>query len=48
MLFWQLAGMALLVRHGVTTRRILEDRELTDRRVQNRAPDSGEHSAAVD
>jgi hypothetical protein len=45
MLFWQLAGMALLVRHGVTTRRILEDRELTDRRVQNRAPGAGEQSA---
>lgn len=28
-LFWQLAGTALLVRHGLTTRRILEDAELT-------------------
>jgi hypothetical protein len=33
MLFWQLAGMALLVRHGVTARGILADEELTDRRV---------------
>jgi hypothetical protein len=32
MMFWQLAGTALLVRHGVTTRRILEDAELTNRR----------------
>ena len=31
MLFWQLAGMALLVRHGITTRGILADAELTDR-----------------
>jgi hypothetical protein len=29
MLFWQLAGTALLVRHGVTTRRILDDAELS-------------------
>lgn len=29
MLFWQLAGTALLVRHGVTARRILNDRELS-------------------
>jgi hypothetical protein len=29
MLFWQLLGMALLVRHGVSTRRILEDRDLS-------------------
>lgn len=28
-LFWQLVGTALLVRHGLTTRRILEDAELT-------------------
>ena len=28
MLFWQLAGTALLVRHGITTRRILDDEEL--------------------
>jgi hypothetical protein len=28
MLFWQLVGTALLVRHGVTTRRILDDAEL--------------------
>jgi hypothetical protein len=31
MLFWQLAGMALLVRHGITTRGILADAELTER-----------------
>lgn len=31
MLFWQLAGMALLVRHGISTRRILADEELTAR-----------------
>lgn len=29
MLFWQLAGTALLLRHGITTRRILHDRELS-------------------
>ena len=29
MLFWQLAGMALLVRHGISTRLILADQELT-------------------
>jgi hypothetical protein len=29
MIFWQLAGTALLVRHGVTTRRILDDAELS-------------------
>jgi hypothetical protein len=45
MLFWQLVGMALLVRHGVTTRRILEDLELTDRRVHDRAPGAGAPSA---
>ena len=28
MLFWQLAGTALLVRHGISTRRILSDEEL--------------------
>jgi hypothetical protein len=28
MMFWQLAGTILLVRHGVTTRRILDDAEL--------------------
>jgi hypothetical protein len=28
MLFWQLAGTLLLVRHGMTTRRILQDHEL--------------------
>lgn len=33
MLFWQLAGTALLVRHGVTTRRILDDAELSDTRT---------------
>ena len=33
MLFWQLVGMALLVRHGVNTRRILADTELTDSTV---------------
>jgi hypothetical protein len=31
MVFWQLAGTALLVRHGVTARGILEDAELTGR-----------------
>jgi Lysylphosphatidylglycerol synthase TM region len=30
MLFWQLAGTALLVRHGMTTSRILHDPELND------------------
>jgi len=35
MLFWQLAGTALLVRHGVTTRRILHDRELNEQRVHH-------------
>jgi hypothetical protein len=30
MVFWQLAGTALLVRHGVTARRILDDAELTN------------------
>ena len=34
MLFWQLAGMALLVRHGVSTRLILADEELTNRAPQ--------------
>jgi hypothetical protein len=29
-LFWQLAGTALLVRHGLSTRRILEDAELAE------------------
>jgi uncharacterized protein (TIRG00374 family) len=29
MIFWQLTGTALLVRHGVNTRRILDDAELT-------------------
>lgn len=29
MIFWQLVGTALLVRHGVTTRRILDDAELS-------------------
>jgi len=33
MLFWQFVGTALLVRHGVTTRRILHDRELNEQRV---------------
>jgi hypothetical protein len=28
MLFWQLAGTALLLRHGISARRILQDREL--------------------
>ena len=31
MVFWQLAGTALLVRHGITTRRILDDAELRER-----------------
>lgn len=31
-LIWQLAGTAILVRHGLTTRRILEDGELTESR----------------
>ena len=33
-LFWQLAGTALLVRHGLSTRRILEDAELAGSRGQ--------------
>jgi hypothetical protein len=33
MLFWQLAGTALLVRHGVTARRILNDAELSGIRL---------------
>ena len=33
MLFWQLAGTALLVRHGISTRRILQDRELQSGRA---------------
>jgi Lysylphosphatidylglycerol synthase TM region len=33
MVFWQLAGTVLLVRHGVTTRRILHDPELNEQRV---------------
>jgi hypothetical protein len=32
MLFWQLAGTALLVRHGISARRILQDRELNEER----------------
>jgi lysylphosphatidylglycerol synthase-like protein len=35
MLFWQLAGTALLVRHGITARRILHDRELNEQRVHH-------------
>ena len=35
MIFWQLAGMALLVRHGVSTRLILADEELTNRQLQS-------------
>ena len=31
MLFWQLTGMALLVRHGISTQRILADEQLTNR-----------------
>ena len=31
MLFWQLAGTTLLLRHGMTTRRIMQDRELNER-----------------
>ena len=31
MLFWQLAGTALLVRYGISTQRILSDEELTSR-----------------
>ena len=33
MLFWQLAGTGLLVRHGISTRRILQDRELQSGRA---------------
>jgi hypothetical protein len=33
MLFWQFAGTALLLRHGITTGRILHDRELNEQRV---------------
>jgi hypothetical protein len=38
MVFWQLAGTALLVRHGVTTRRILADAELTTGRAGREDP----------
>ena len=43
MLFWQLTGTALLVRHGMSARRILQDRELNEeRRVhQVSTPDDG-------
>jgi hypothetical protein len=37
MLFWQLAGMAMLVRQGISTRRILADAELTNRNVHHAA-----------
>jgi hypothetical protein len=33
MLFWQLAGTLLLLRHGMSTRRILQDRELQSSRT---------------
>lgn len=33
MLFWQLGGTVLLVRHGISTRRILQDRELQSGRA---------------
>jgi hypothetical protein len=33
MLFWQLAGTLLLVRHGMSTRRILQDQELQNGRA---------------
>ena len=33
MLFWQLAGTVLLVRHGISTRRILQDRDLQSGRA---------------
>jgi hypothetical protein len=33
MLFWQLAGTLLLVRHGISTRRILQDQELQNGRA---------------
>jgi hypothetical protein len=36
MLFWQFAGTLLLVRHGMSTRRILQDRELQDGRAAAR------------
>jgi Lysylphosphatidylglycerol synthase TM region len=38
MLFWQLTGMTLLVRHRITTRRILADEELTRRPTSHAAP----------
>jgi hypothetical protein len=42
MVFWQLAGTGLLVRHGVTARRILEDAELSDRALhRNSTPAPG-------
>jgi hypothetical protein len=37
MLFWQFAGTALLLRHGITTSRILHDRELNEQRVHQLA-----------
>jgi hypothetical protein len=37
MLFWQLIGMTLLLRHRITTRRILADVELTRRPVHHSA-----------
>ena len=37
MLFWQLVGMALLVRHGITARRILDDAELAAPRLHEPA-----------
>jgi uncharacterized protein (TIRG00374 family) len=41
MLFWQLTGMILLVRHGISTRRILADEELTNRSLHRAAtPDN--------
>jgi hypothetical protein len=36
MVIWQLTGTALLLRHGITTRRILDDRELTNPRMHQR------------
>ena len=37
MLFWQLTGMTLLLRHRITTRRILADEELTRAPMHHRA-----------
>ena len=45
MVFWQLAGTTLLVRHGITTRRILDDAELTDQRAHQTRTRTGGSAA---